>query len=383
MNLFLACLLPIYVLSFRNIPSSHNIIKRISYIDNDFSTTRLFSIGTDPYKPGKQNDKRDADPIWQTPPSNVVPIETERYKVRPQLITFEAFDTLLEPSQSVGRWLREVLNMKCKFRIRLPRPALFTAAYKKAYFEMSRAHPCFGALSGMTSKAWWFNVISQTYKTTKDLNLIKDHEFEAMLPDLVNTLYNNVFGTKEGWLLKEDTLYTLEKLRAWRDMGSGPKIGIVSNYDERLHYILEDLGILDSFDFVLTSFETQSEKPGREIFDLALKAAKCTEPDKAFHIGFEVDQDVKGAMASGWNAVRFNEWFDEDFPDWFATDTPQTANEGFERRAAFQHWGRRDTEKGLEWLELWGLDDILFLFGLPEDDERPLRTTYIRGFRDD
>ena len=38
---------------------------------------------------------------------------------------------------------------------------------------------------------------------------------------------------------------------------------------------------------------------------------------------------------------------------------------------------------GMEWVELWGLDDILFLFGFPDDPDKPIRTTYIRNVLDD
>jgi hypothetical protein len=53
--------------------------------------------------------------------------------VRPQLITFDAVGVLMQPSQSIGRWYREALNSATEMSVRLPRPALFTAAFNKAY----------------------------------------------------------------------------------------------------------------------------------------------------------------------------------------------------------------------------------------------------------
>ena len=41
-------------------------------------------------------------------------------------------------------------------------------------------------------------------------------------------------------------------------------------------------------------------------------------------------------------------------------------------------WGRKDMITGVEWYELWGLDDILTLAGLPQDDSKTIKTTYIR-----
>ena len=63
-------------------------------------------------------------------------------------------------------------------------------------------------------------------------------ELNSLLPAVFKTLYDEVFGTSEGWTLKDDTLYTLEKLREWRDLGNGPRIGVISNFDDRLHDIL-------------------------------------------------------------------------------------------------------------------------------------------------
>ena len=100
-------------------------------------------------------------------------------------------------------------------------------------------------------------------------------------------------------------------------------------------------------DFVLTSEECQAEKPSKQIFDTALATAKCSVPSAgacqrargrsarggwlfdvlalrtfatAYHIGDSVDIDVIGAAAAGWTPVRYNEHFDEDFPDWLDTD---------------------------------------------------------------
>jgi hypothetical protein len=92
----------------------------------------------------------------------------------------------------------------------------------------------------MSSEQWWMEVVRRTYRGTETLsNCLDEKEIEKVLPVAFNTLYNKVFNTKEGWVLKEDALYTVVKLREWRDQGAGPKIGIISNYDVRMKNILE------------------------------------------------------------------------------------------------------------------------------------------------
>lgn len=200
-------------------------------------------------KPG--DVKQDADPSWRTADvGKIVPVPKDRvFAQRPELITFNAFNTLIQPSQSIGKWYREALNEVCDMTIRLPRPAHFTEAFNAAYAEVSKAHPCFGSTTGLTSKQWWYEVVSKTYKTTKDLNQIEPDELEKLLPAVFSMLYVDVFGTKEGWAVKEDVVYTLQKLAEWRDQGAGPKIGIVSNFDDRLPKIMD--GVFDRPDIVL------------------------------------------------------------------------------------------------------------------------------------
>ena len=79
----------------------------------------------------------DPDDTWRTKPSTIIPIEKPtKFTTKSQIITFDAYNTLIEPSQSIGRWYREALHIVCDTRIRLPRPQLFTVAFKKAYSDM-------------------------------------------------------------------------------------------------------------------------------------------------------------------------------------------------------------------------------------------------------
>ena len=207
------------------------------------TSTAVNCIGTEMNPlPRPQIVRTDRDNSWRTAPgSTIIPVKREQFTNRPELITFDAYNTLIEPSQSMGRWYREALNTATEMTIRLPRPALFTAAFKKAYDDMCISHPCFGTLTNgqMTPKQWWYEVVRNTYRGTQDLNTLDEGEIDSLMPTVFPMLYDEIFSTSKGWLVKEDVEYTLIKLKEWRDQGSGPKIGVISNSDNRLKTVLK------------------------------------------------------------------------------------------------------------------------------------------------
>lgn len=371
--------------------SKNRLFKRNMCIDRDLQNMPMDSnqnnINT---SPGRNIDS------WRTSSSSstIIPVDLDKITIRPELITLDAFGTLIYPSQSIGRWYREALNVQCNMQIRLPRPALFTAAFNKVYSDMSKRYPCFGALEKnekiMTSKDWWYQVVDQTYRSTTGIsNTIDSNELSLLIPNAFEVLYNDVFNTKKGWIVKEDAKYTLDRLQLWRDQGDGPKLGIISNFDPRLNNILLELDLLKYFDdvgdknLILNSYDTKSEKPSIEMFQNAMLLANVKDPSKCFHVGDNINKDILGASNAGWTPMRFNEWFDNDFPDWESIETIEEAESGAKNRSILMQWGRKDIKTGLQWYELWGLDDILTLFGFPEDEEKSIRTTYIRNYRDD
>ena len=334
----------------------------------------------------KKGIRGDADTSWQTREgaSDIENIDHEPFG-RPELITFDAMDTLIRPTQGIGKWYREALNTVCDMTVRLPRPIFFGDSFKREYKEMDKNHPCFGALSGMTSEAWWFEVIKKTYAGTQHLSAIDEDELDQLMPALFDMLYNDVFSTNKGWEIKEDVEYTLDKLKEWRDMGSGPKIGVISNFDERLPRILQDLEIRDYFDVIVTSHVAKCAKPDKAIFEIAAKEAMASDPKACYHIGDREDTDVAGAVAAGWRPMKFNENFDEDFPDWNEIETAEQQEDPLHVSESHSvlKWGRRNTVTGLEWTEIWGLDDMLTLFGLPDDEEKLIPVTFTKGVYED
>lgn len=270
-------------------------------------------------------------------------------------------------------------------------------------FHRDAKHPCFGAKTGLTSEQWWAQLIEKTYRNTEFLDAVQEDEWPVILPKAFEILYKDIFSTSEGWTRDEDIVYTLQRLVAWRDQGGGPRLGVISNFDSRLptilkgalyiHYIVFfmtnivnvsiEMKLDKYFDFILTSHECKSEKPNPEIFQTALDRAGVKNPAEAFHVGDTLETDVYGATSAGWNAMHYNKNFDEVFPDWSEINTVATAADGHNLARARMLLGRKDLTTGAEWTELWGLDDVLHMFGFPDDQTKMVRTSRIRGAYED
>ena len=94
-----------------------------------------------------------------------------------------------------------------------------------------------------------------------------------------------------------DTLAKLKKM--------GLKLGIVSNtfiHSSSLEKHLEQLGILDFFDFRLYSYQFDFRKPDTRIFKAA--AEKIGEMlENILFVGDRIDKDIKPALKAGMHAV--------------------------------------------------------------------------------
>ncbi len=101
------------------------------------------------------------------------------------------------------------------------------------------------------------------------------------------------FSDPANYALYEDAGEALEELAA-----AGLSLGIISNFEPWLERLLESLGVLDRFHYLIISGQVGAEKPGRRIFEMALDRAGVG-PARALHVGDSLSADVEGARAAG------------------------------------------------------------------------------------
>lgn len=132
------------------------------------------------------------------------------------------------------------------------------------------------------SKAFWISV----YETfLAELGLPADDELLEILHDEFTDLAN--------YSLFDDVLPVLERLRDESVM-----LGVVSNFEEWLERLLEELGVAPYFDVQVISGIEGFEKPDPRIFRLALDRAGV-RADQAAYVGDNPAFDVDPAAQIG------------------------------------------------------------------------------------
>ena len=80
---------------------------------------------------------------------------------------------------------------------------------------------------------------------------------------------------------------------------------MISNFDGRLRFILQHLGISKYFAHVFISSELGADKPDPEIFRRALKLIDL-KPSEVLHAGDDPERDWEAASAAGLLVFRLD-----------------------------------------------------------------------------
>ncbi len=201
-------------------------------------------------------------------------------------ITFDATGTLFH-SPRLGRIYSEVLG-RHGVEIEARRVEQLV---RRVWQEFDCATPMgvdrFSVEQG-GARAWWARFLE---RLCEHAEAPRPSRFAAV------ELYDR-FARADSWELFPDVVATLEELCAGE-----VELAVVSNWDERLPHLLEELGIARYFSEVVFSAEAGFEKPHPGIFESAL-ARLSLEPEEVLHVGDSRRLDVEGAQAIGMRAVH-------------------------------------------------------------------------------
>ncbi|RME67782.1 MAG: HAD family hydrolase, partial [Verrucomicrobia bacterium] len=210
-----------------------------------------------------------------------------------RVITFDAGGTLLRPHPSVGAVYREIA-----LRHGIDRPAAaLDRAFHEAFQHVSKDETVLDPEA--RERDFWWRVVRHTFLTTGEASASpapRDAAADRLLRELFDELWIE-FAHASRWRLFPDARATLQTLHT-----AGYKLAVLSNWDKRLHTVLEETGLRPLFDAVIISSEAGAEKPDIAIFRAAERALGCP-PAACLHIGDSRRHDIEGATAAGWRSL--------------------------------------------------------------------------------
>jgi len=141
-------------------------------------------------------------------------------------------------------------------------------------------------------KGWWRELVDLVLdQVAPSLN-----EFDR--DNLFEIAYEH-FAEAGVWELYPEVLEVLEKLRP-------PfQLAVISNFDGRLRFILQHLGISKFFTHIFVSSELGADKPDPEIYRRALKFIDL-KPNEVLHVGDDPERDWEAASAAGLSVFQLD-----------------------------------------------------------------------------
>ena len=141
-------------------------------------------------------------------------------------------------------------------------------------------------------RGWWRELVDLVLdQVTPSLSeLDRDNFFEIA--------YEH-FAEANVWDLYPEVPDVLEQLQ--------PRfqLGVISNFDGRLRFILQHLGISKFFSHVFVSSELGADKPDPEIYRRALKFIDL-RPNEVLHVGDDPQRDWEAASGAGLSVFRLD-----------------------------------------------------------------------------
>ena len=137
------------------------------------------------------------------------------------------------------------------------------------------------------TRSGWSKLVDQTFA-----GLVETPPSRSFFPELYEK-----FSSAAAWRVYPDVLPCLEELRR-----RGLKIGAISNWDERLRPLLQELKLAAWFDAIVISAEVGRPKPDPAIFQRAAEQLQ-TDPASILHIGDSRVEDFEAARAAGFQAL--------------------------------------------------------------------------------
>jgi putative hydrolase of the HAD superfamily len=192
-----------------------------------------------------------------------------------EAVTFDVGGTLIECWPSVGHIYAEVA---ARFGHRDLSATLLNRQFRTAWRQLKDFRH---------TPEQWSTLVDATFQ-----GVIEALPSLTFFPELFKR-----FSEPGAWHIFDDVLPILQALK-----DRGVKLGIISNWDDRLRPLLEKLKLDSYFQTKVISCEIGQPKPSRLMFDSACHALE-SNPLNTVHIGDSHEMDFEGARAAGLQAL--------------------------------------------------------------------------------
>ena len=202
-----------------------------------------------------------------------------------KLLTFDITNTLLKVKISPGSLYSEVAK---SYGVNIHGSEL-DRVYPSTWQLKKRQHPNYGRRDGITTKQWWSGFVQMVFVNAGYRGSI------YIIEEIATSLWDT-YNEGSSWEVIPHTHECLSSMK-----NAGLRLGVISNFDERLQSTLVAHRLDSYFDFLVTSASVGVEKPDPAIFRFAL-GVSGVHPSEAGHVGDDLSHDYLAPKSIGMTA---------------------------------------------------------------------------------
>lgn len=207
---------------------------------------------------------------------------------KPRVIFLDAAGTLFGVKGSVGEAYGTIAHW---FGVKADPAVLDQAFFRSFKAATMMAFPAVDrAEVPQREYEWWQTIAYQTFQQAGLIDQFSDFS------NFFAALYE-YFATADPWFVYADVHQALGYWQA-----QGIELGVLSNFDSRIHAVLNALDLEKFLTSVTISTEIGAAKPNASVFQAALQKHGCVA-QQAWHIGDSFREDYEGAKAAGLRAI--------------------------------------------------------------------------------
>ena len=204
---------------------------------------------------------------------------------RIRAVVFDVGGTLIYPAVPVGETYAKFAR---KHGVKLSAEATETA-FREAFRSSSPRAKGTVPRDG-NDRAWWKQVVA---KSTIDKSFPDPAVFEQFFEDVYQ-----FYAQADAWGIYPEVLEVLEDLRD-REID----LAILSNWDARLHTVLDGSGLGEYLSNRFISSELGWEKPDPAIYRHVVESLRI-KPEAILSVGDDAKNDIEGPKRAGWQALQ-------------------------------------------------------------------------------